>query len=213
MRIQPRPPQEGQGSSSASGSMLNRSMEDVGAALRGRPVAKKKGRPHRGAPTKTSWKAALPHLAERPAVEPHQGVLALGVGAALLGLAPKELEQTVHLALHLLHLLAHVEDHLDAREVDPQVARQGEDDLQAADRLLIIETGVAGAAGGLDEAFPLVEPQRLRMDAVALRHDADHHELLVGLASRGHQVCSSAISTWTPPGFRFGMWTRRTPAS
>ena len=42
---------------------------------------------------------ALPQLAERPAVEPHQGVLALGVGAALLGLALHELEQTVHLAL------------------------------------------------------------------------------------------------------------------
>ena len=94
-------------------------------------------------------------------MEPHQGVLTPGVGAALLDLPFDELEQPVHLPLHPLHLLAHVEDHLDAREVDPQVARQGEDDLQPADRLLVVEAGVAGAAGGLDQAFPLVEAQRL----------------------------------------------------
>jgi len=55
----------------------------------------------------------------------------------------------------------HVEDHLDAGQVDPQLARQGEDDLQAPERLLVVQPRVAGAAGRLDEALPLVEPEGL----------------------------------------------------
>src|SRR3954470_22221029 len=140
-------------------------------------------------------------------------MLAAGIGPPLLGLTPDELHHTVDLALHALHLLAHVEDHLDAGEVDPQVAGEGEDDLEAVDRLLVVETGVAGAAGRLDEAFPLIETQGLGMDAVALGHHADHHVLLIGLAPAGHQPPSSPISTWVASPVSFGMWTLRTPFS
>src|SRR5215218_5150924 len=106
---QPRPPHTGQGSSSAS---LTGMPEIVACARDGKRSA---------------------DLAQRPAMELHQGVLPAGIGPPLLGLLLDELEEPVHLALHPLHLLAHVEDDLDAREVHSQVARQGEDDLQAAD--------------------------------------------------------------------------------
>src|SRR5688572_34768 len=92
-------------------------------------------------------------------------------------------KEAVHLALHVIHALLHVQDHLDAGQVDAELARQGEDDLQAAERLLVVETGVAGAPGWLDEALALVETEGLRVDGVALGNYADHHVFLLGLAS------------------------------
>lgn len=47
----------------------------------------------------------------------------------LRGVLLQVLEETLELALHGVHLLAHVEDDLHAREVHAEVARERQDDL------------------------------------------------------------------------------------
>src|SRR6202035_1750032 len=71
-------------------------------------------------------------LAQRSALDLHQRALALHGLATLRRFAADVVEQAVDLALHLLHVLLHVEDHLDAGQVDAEIASQGEDDLEAA---------------------------------------------------------------------------------
>src|ERR1700730_2170655 len=80
-----------------------------------------------------------------------ESVLAVVRHATLCGLAADVVEEPVHLALPLLHVLLHVEDDLDSGPVDADVAGQGEDDLEAADRLLVVEAGIAGGARRLEQ--------------------------------------------------------------
>ncbi len=76
-----------------------------------------------------------------------------------------------------VELIAQLEDDFDAGQVDAHVAREREDGLQALERLLVVEAGVAGAARRTQQPFTLVQPQRLRMDLEALGDGADHEVL------------------------------------
>ena len=91
-----------------------------------------------------------------------------------------ELNPFLHLALHLLHARAHLQDDGHAGDVHAQVAGEREDELQPLQVLLGVEAGVALGARRLQQPFALVQAQRLRVDVVLLRHRADH---VVGLAA------------------------------
>src|SRR4051794_2904751 len=82
--------------------------------------------------------------------------------------------ETLHkgfdLALHGLHLGAHIQDDLDAGQVYAEVARQMQDHLQTPEVLIGIEPRVSVAAAGLQQSLALVEAERLRMHSVLLRH-------------------------------------------
>ncbi len=56
----------------------------------------------------------------------------------------------------------------------PKIARQVQDELQPLQVLIRIEPRVALCARGLQQAFALVEPQRLRMNLVHLGYRRDH---------------------------------------
>ena len=94
--------------------------------------------------------------------------------------------ELVHLVLHLGHALAQVEDDLDAREVDAELAREREDRLEAFEIFIRVEAGVAIGARRTQQALALVETQRLRMDVVALGDRADHVQRLAW-ATGGHR--------------------------
>jgi hypothetical protein len=67
--------------------------------------------------------------------------------------------ELVDLALHLFHLATHVEDDLDAGEIDAEIARQRQDGLELFEILFRVEAGVAFGARRLEQAFALVQPQ------------------------------------------------------
>ena len=90
------------------------------------------------------------------------------------------LHELIHFPLHAIHLPPHVEDDLDAGEVDAQVARQRQDGLELLQILVRVQARVAFRARRLQQPFALVEPQRLRMDVVLRGNGADHVVALAG---------------------------------
>src|SRR5260221_8328800 len=92
---------------------------------------------------------------------------------ARVDLLAQDGQHVVHVPLHPLDLLLHVQDDLDAGKVDAQVPRQRQDDLQPLDRVRVIEPGPAFRAHRAQEALALVEPKGLGMDREALRDRSD----------------------------------------
>jgi hypothetical protein len=84
------------------------------------------------------------------------------------------LDEVLHLLIHGFHALAHLQDDGDAGDVDAEIAGEVEDELEALEVFVGIEAGVAFGAGGLEEAFALVEAERLGMDVVHLGYGRDH---------------------------------------
>lgn len=83
-------------------------------------------------------------------------------------------DKLLHLPLHFFHFLAHIQNDFDAREVDPQLTGELQDDFEAFEILIGIETGVAVASGGTEEALTFVQTQRLRVDVVPFGNGRDH---------------------------------------
>jgi len=83
------------------------------------------------------------------------------------------LEEPFKLLLHRVHLLSHVENYLNAREVHTQVARQRKDQLEPLEIRIGVETRVALRTRGFQQTFTFIQSQRLRMNAVLLRYRAD----------------------------------------
>src|SRR4051812_25933461 len=90
-------------------------------------------------------------------------------------------ERAPHLLLHALHapaqpleLVLHAQHALDARQVQPPLARQPLDQPQPLDVRVGVETRVARRALRVDEALLLVDAQRLRVHPDELCGDADH---------------------------------------
>ena len=77
------------------------------------------------------------------------------------------LHELVDLALHLLDLPAHVEDDLDAGEVDAEIAGQRQNRFELLEVLFRVEARVAVGARRLQQPFALVQAQRLRVDVVS----------------------------------------------
>ena len=103
-------------------------------------------------------------------------------------LALDVVHELVDLALHLLDLAPQVEDDLHAGQVHAEIARQRQDRLELLEILFRIQPGVAFGPRRLQQAFTLVEAERLRMDVVLLRHRADH---VIRLAT-SHTLCHVA---------------------
>src|ERR1051325_5985941 len=83
------------------------------------------------------------------------------------------LEEPFKLLLHRIHLLAHVENDLNPREIHAEVARQRQDQLEPLEIRVCIETCVALRSRRLQQAFTFVESERLRMNAILIRYGAD----------------------------------------
>ncbi len=77
-----------------------------------------------------------------------------------------ELRERLHLPLHLAHLLAHVENDLDAGQIYPHLARQREDHFQTLEIGVRVQPRIALRARGLQETDAFVQAQRLRMKFV-----------------------------------------------
>src|SRR3990172_9970311 len=83
-------------------------------------------------------------------------------------------DRFLHLTLHVLHLLAHREDHLHAREVNSELARQPHDHLQLFNVLIGIKPRVPPAALRRDKSLPFIQPQCLRVYPEDLGYHAYH---------------------------------------
>src|SRR5512135_614869 len=136
-------------------------------------------------------------LDQRAASDPHQGVLALDAGPSVEHLLADVPHEVIELALDTRHLLAHVQDDFHPGEVDAEIAGESEDRLQTAQRLLVVQAGVALRARRPDQALALVHAQGLRVDVVALGDDADQHRA-GGTPATGHQRPSRTSTRRAP---------------
>ncbi len=106
-------------------------------------------------------------------LEPHERLRERRLHAARREFPLHPLKQFLHLVLDLEHASAHVQYDLDPSQIHAQVPRQVQDELKGLKVFLGVEARIALAAGGDEEVFALVETQRLRVNAVALRDRAD----------------------------------------
>src|SRR6185295_9795293 len=151
--------------------------------------------------------AALVSMHERSVLDLDEGVLAADA-AAFAELLADLLQEAIDLELHVAHLLAEIEDHFDAGEVDPELAGQEEDRLQPLDGVFVVEAGVAGAAHRRQQPFALVHAQGLWVDAEPFGHGADHHEAGFAAAA-GHHHFSPTATRFAAA--RLGITTSRMP--
>src|SRR3990170_2981792 len=83
-------------------------------------------------------------------------------------------DRFLHLALHLLHLFSHREDHLHAREIHAELARQPQDHLELFNVLIGIKPRIPPAALRRDKSLPFIQPQCLRVYPEDLGYHAYH---------------------------------------
>jgi hypothetical protein len=103
--------------------------------------------------------------------------------------------ELTHLALHLDHFFAHVQDDFYSREVYTHVARQRQDYIQALQVGICIQACVSLRARWLQQSYAFVETQRLRVQFVKLGHCADH------IAGFGPFFCSRRHRASYTPAF------------
>src|SRR5215469_2357173 len=83
-------------------------------------------------------------------------------------------DKLLHLPVHFFHALAHLQNDRDSGNVHSQIAGQVQDELQPLQVVFGIEARVAFGSGRFEQTLALVETQRLRVNAVHLRHRRDH---------------------------------------
>src|ERR1700723_1302253 len=109
--------------------------------------------------------------------------------------AAHKMRERFHLRLHLGHLVAHVQNNFDARQINAQLARQIQNYLEPFQVLIRVQPRVALRARGREQSHALVQTQRLRMQLVQLRYRADH---VTGLRSfpgtRCHQASPQTVA-------------------
>src|SRR5271168_1115239 len=98
------------------------------------------------------------------------------------------LDKRLHLAVHLLHALAHLQNDGDAGDVDAKIAREIEDEFKALQILIRVEPCIPLGARRLEQALALVEAQGLRMNLIHLGHRRDH------VSAFGLAFCHSSIA-------------------
>src|ERR1700722_11018851 len=76
--------------------------------------------------------------------------------------------------LHFFHAFSHLKNDRHAADVDAQIARQRQNELQALQVFIRIEPRVTFCAARLKQSFALVETQSLRMNFIHLGHCRDH---------------------------------------
>src|SRR5260370_5502142 len=102
-----------------------------------------------------------------------------------------DLRKFSHLLLHDDHFFAHVQDDLDSREGHAHVTCQCQDYVQALQVGVRIQPRVALRARRLQQPPALIQPQRLPIHLLKLRHRANH------------------VAGFSP---FFGSWRHHTPA-
>src|SRR5262249_8493737 len=83
------------------------------------------------------------------------------------------LEEAIEFALHLIHLLAHVQYDLDAGEIHAQVTRQFQNHLQPFNIFLGVKSDVAFGTRRFEQPFAFVKPQCLLMDTIMVSDGTD----------------------------------------
>src|SRR5258707_10160282 len=79
-----------------------------------------------------------------------------------------------HLALHLDHLLAHIQNDLDSGQVHAHVSRKRQDYVQPLQVRIRIQPCVAERPRWLQQSHAFIQSERLRMQLINFRHSADH---------------------------------------
>ena len=87
---------------------------------------------------------------------------------------PYIVDEALHLAIHLFHAFPHLQHDGNSGDVHAKIARQVQDELQPLQVFFGIEARIAFGARRLQQSFALIQPQRLRMDAIHLRHGGNH---------------------------------------
>src|SRR5712692_1328069 len=126
------------------------------------------------------------------------------------GVGLQVLEETFELALHRVHLFAHVQNNFDAGEVHTKVARQRQNDFQTLEVGVRVKARVAFRARRLQEALTFVQTQGLRMQLKLFRHGADR----VGFGALLHKSCSLSfeLGTLIYPFLRSEFYRNRIPS-
>src|SRR5215472_99411 len=140
----------------------------------------------------------------------NEGALAR-IGVSLAG--PKsdflvyKADKLLHLPVHLFHALAHLQNDRDSGNVHAQIAGQVQDELQPLQVVFGIEARIAFGSGRFKQTLALVETQRLRVNAVHLRHCRDH-ESAFGLTF-GHTLPPHRCNDRTRARTRFSRGASR----
>src|SRR5207245_10408252 len=101
--------------------------------------------------------------------------------------------EVVAMPVHRLHAVAHLQDGSDAADVHAEVAGKIEDEFEALQVLVGIETRVAFGAGGVEQTLALIETQSLTMDAVHFCNSRNH----VGAFGAAFGHCRKFITVTT----------------
>ena len=104
----------------------------------------------------------------------HQPCLGLGLLHTGEHFGAHKVDEPLHLPVHLLHALAHLEDDCDSRNIHAQIPRQVQDELQPLQVLIGIEPRIAVRPRRPQQSLALIQSQRLRMNRIHLRHRRDH---------------------------------------
>jgi hypothetical protein len=75
----------------------------------------------------------------------------------------EQLPQVLNLVLQMLELVLHPENNLYARQIDPHIAGQVQNQAEPVNILVRIETRITACTHGLHKASTLVETERLRV--------------------------------------------------
>src|SRR5260370_32654238 len=101
----------------------------------------------------------------------------------LFGVALQIFKKALELALHRVHLFAHVQNDFNAGQVDDEVARQRQNNFQTLKIRVRVKTGIAFGPRRLQQSLALVQAEGLRMQLKLLGHSADG----VGFSSAFHK--------------------------
>src|ERR1700685_4064048 len=138
------------------------------------------------------------HANRLPRRGAHNRIAILAVLAGIKSarhLAAHEMRERLHLRLHLCHLVAHIQNNFDPRQVHAQLARQIQNHLEPLQVLIRIKPRISLRTRRRQQSYALVQAQCLRMQLVQLRHRADH---VTGLRSfpgtRCHETSPQTVA-------------------
>src|SRR5712691_5699413 len=100
-------------------------------------------------------------------------------------LRPNVVHEPLHLPVHLLHSLPHLQHNCNPRNIHPQIPRQVQNKLQPFQIFIGIKTCIPFTPRGPQQTLPLIQAQRLRMNLIHLRHRRNHVRALA-LPLRSH---------------------------
>jgi len=89
-------------------------------------------------------------------------------------LGAHKVHKPLHLAVHLLHPLAHLQHDGNAGNIYAEISREVQDELQPLQVFIGIKPGVAIRPRWPQQSLALIQPQRLRVDGIHLGHRRDH---------------------------------------